>query len=320
MNSRNLVLSYVEDYSAREISPFIRSLRESNYRGDVVLFTSNVKSDCDELFRKHDIQQIKVSRIDLKQKIAIPKWVSRLVGTSATHFIPDLTVNRRLSRVISRLDAGRSGFARHVARNLWHCQSGRFLYFLDFLREHSTYRSILISDARDVVFQDNPFIALTDNKIHVFEEYAGIPIGQQANNASWIRNLYGDETLKQLADNPIICCGVTIGGYSAMMEYLRLICDHIVTRYSGWGTDQGIHNYLFRTQRIRNARIHRYGSGLAMHIGIAPRDTISLDPDGRIRNREDRICPIIHQYDRHPDLKHMLTRSASERQTAFDGA
>ena len=39
-----------------------------------------------------------------------------------------------------------------------------------------------------------------------------------------------------------------------------------------------------------------------MHLGIAPRRAVSTDAYGRVLDANGAVCPIIHQYDRHPDL------------------
>lgn len=315
MSSRNLVLAYIEDYSARDVAPFVETLRATGYDGDVVFFTSNVDPDCAPLFRTHQIHEIPVTRVDLKGSYSLDGRLTRALGLNDVSFIPDISINRRLSKGIAALNLGDTAAARLVAQYFWHCQSARFIYFLSYLKRHPEYEAVLLTDVRDVVFQDNPFSTPAD-ALHVFEEYGGITLGNQINNAKWIDTLYGADALADLAPFPIICCGVTLGSTSAMIEYLRLMCHDIVTRYSGWGTDQGIHNYLVRKERLQDVTVHPFGYGAAMHVGIAPRSALATDVEGRVLTKDGTVCPIIHQYDRHEDLRRSLPSLSDDRPPA----
>lgn len=309
MSERSLVLSYIESYSAQEVAPFVESLRGSGYTGDIVFFTSNVGEDCGELFATFDVRQIPVSRLDLKQHIQIPHWLARGVGMSSNYLIPDRSVNIRLSRLFRRFHLGTTRLAWILAKVLWHCQSGRFFYFQEFLENNPQYASILIADARDVVFQRDPFAFDLRDRLYVFEEYPEKPLGRQRDNAGWIENLYGAAALEALSSFPVICVGLLLGRRPQVMQCVREMTMEIITNYIGWGTDQGIPNYLIRTDRLEDVEVVPYGSGPAMHVGIAPRDSIRTDLEGRVLNREGEVCNIIHQYDRHPDLAETLLAS-----------
>jgi hypothetical protein len=89
-------------------------------------------------------------------------------------------------------------------------------------------------------------------------------------------------------------------------QCVKAIADASVTNYVGWGTDQGTLNYLVRTGQLAPVVVQPFGSGSAMHVGIAPRESIRTDPQGRVLNAEGEVCNIIHQYDRHPDLMSTL--------------
>lgn len=318
MPSRNLVLSYVEDYSARDVAPFVETLRRSGYDGDVVFYTSNLKADCSPLFLKHRVREIPVVRFDLKGAYTFEGPFARAMGLERRPILPDITINRRLSTTIARLNLGDTAAGRFVARYLWHCLSARFVYFRSYLRRHAEYDTVLISDVRDVVFQTNPFAAPSKTGLHVFEEYGGVPLGEQQNNASWIRNLYGPETLAELAHYPIICAGVLLAERQVLLDVLDLLCREVVTRYRGWGTDQGALNYLVRKERLRNVAVHSFGHGSAMHVGIAPRSAISTDVEGRVLTKDGTVCSIIHQYDRHEDVRRALPFQSDSKLSPTD--
>lgn len=302
MRNRSLVLSYIEGYSAHDVAPFVETLRASGYTGDIVFFTFNVADDCSALFAAHDVRQISVFRFDLRRRFQLPEWLARGMGMTSNSFIPDRSINVRLSRLFRRLHLGDTKLAWTVAKMLWHCQSARFFYFQEFLEAHPQYTEVMISDARDVIFQRDPFAFNMRDQLYVFEEYPETPLGEQRENAGWVESLHGRAALEQISEFPVICVGVLLGRRAPLLRSLREVTTEIITNHIGWGTDSGVPNYFIRTGRLDNVKVVPYGSGPAMHVGIAPRDTICTDDRGRVLNREGEVCNIIHQYDRHPDL------------------
>lgn len=305
-SSNSIVLAYIESYAAEDIYPFVASLRNAGYEEKVVFFTNDIAPSCDQLLKDYSIQNIPVSRIDLKGQYHFNGLLGQFLRLDSKPLIPDISINQRLSKVLASTHLAHTKIGRLLARFLWHCQSARFLYFEDFLRRHESYERILISDARDVVFQSNPFDLDISNRLMVFEEHPAKPIDQQPNNADWIRKLYGKKVLSELSGLPVICCGVTMGSRNRVQEYLSLMNAHIVSNYSGWGTDQGAHNFLIRKKRTLRTEVFRYGKGPAVHVGIAPRSSIQIDSRGRVVNEDGQPFSIVHQYDRHPDVEALL--------------
>lgn len=310
-SDRSLVLSYIEGYSARDIAPFVESLRATGYAGDVVFFTFKVDADLERLFAEHRVQQIPVRRVDMKQSFRIPKELANSLGI-ASIFRPDGAINIRLAKLFGALNIETTALARRIAQLLWHCNSGRFFYYEQFLERHREYEHVLIADVRDVMFQRSPFDSTIEEALYLFEEFPATPLGAQIDNATWIKRLYGRDVLAKLANFPIVCAGVMMGLNARVLECVKVIAGASVTNYIGWGTDQGTLNHLVRTGGLSSVVVKPYGSGPAMHVGIAPRDTIRTDPQGRVLNAEGEVCNIIHQYDRHPDLVDTLRERGTQ--------
>ena len=74
---------------------------------------------------------------------------------------------------LSENASGRSLTSTHgLLKWLWHCQAGRYFHYFDFLRERKDlYHQVLITDVRDVIFQDNPFRSSPEDEFSSFEEY-----------------------------------------------------------------------------------------------------------------------------------------------------
>lgn len=161
--------------------------------------------------------------------------------------------------------------------------------------------AVLLSDSRDVVFQADPFATMhsgccTGLEHNTFEES---PI-----NAQWIRSTYGESGFEQLADLPVLCSGVTLGGFGSVLAYLDQFCAeisrHAVRRRSVlipiW--DQAYHNMILRRDPPADLVLMPWHSQLAT-VGEVPSEALSVECDGRIAVA-DRVPAILHQYDRHP--------------------
>lgn len=161
--------------------------------------------------------------------------------------------------------------------------------------------AVLLSDSRDVVFQADPFATM----------HSGCFTGQEHNtlrdspiNAQWIRSTYGEAGFERLADLPVLCSGVTLGGFRSVLAYLDQFCAeisrHAVARRSVlipiW--DQAYHNMILRRDPPADLVLMPWHSQLAT-VGEVPAEALSVEDDGRIAVA-DAVPAILHQYDRHP--------------------
>ena len=296
-----LVLGYVEDYGRDDLYPFVDSLRQTGYTGDVTLFVRNVAPDALRLLETYDVDVRRVSRFDSKPTYSLPAWLVRWFNLSVDTFHPDLSVNRRLASMLDTLGLHTSAVGQAIARVMWHCNVARFFYYARYLEAHRDYDVVLLTDIRDVIFQDHPFLNVSADRLLLFEEHPRTPLRHQVDNARWINALYGADRLDAIGEAPIICAGVMLGGADPLLAMIRAMNVEMVGTYIGWGTDQGVLNHLARMPHD-DVRIHPFGTGPAMHLGIAPRRAVSTDAYGRVLDANGAVCPIIHQYDRHPDL------------------
>lgn len=161
--------------------------------------------------------------------------------------------------------------------------------------------AVLLSDSRDVVFQADPFATMHSGCCTGLEHntFNDSPI-----NAQWIRSTYGESGYEQLAGLPVLCSGVTLGGFRSVLAYLDQFCAeisrHAVARRSVlipiW--DQAYHNMILRRDPPVDLVMMPWHSQLAT-VGEVPPEALSVESDGRIAVA-DRVPAILHQYDRHP--------------------
>lgn len=220
-------------------------------------------------------------------------------------------VRSTLNSLFSRSSNGNTpGWQQKLAQYFWNVQASRFFHYRDFLTlNRERYEWVMLTDVRDVIFQADPFRHNLVNGLHVFEEYPNISLGDQEANRNWIRSLYGENELKKLEKCPIICSGVTMGSISEMIDYLDAMCNELAKKSGPVGFDQGVHNFLIRNGVIRNLHIHEFNEGPVVHVGIAPREVLSLSQDNQLIDKYSRLIPVVHQYDRHKDLTKLFANS-----------
>ena len=168
---------------------------------------------------------------------------------------------------------------------------------------------ILITDVRDVVFQDNPFGGIVDECLLFFSENSKVSLGQQSINWNWLTNAYGLAAVESLAPFPILCSGTVLGSYKCILRYLSDMTDELARLspkiVGQFGFDQGALNYLYYSKSWPKAVVNASFYGPVATLALENPNEFNFDDDGRLLNNDGSIVPILHQYDRHEVL---LTR------------
>lgn len=181
----------------------------------------------------------------------------------------------------------------------------RFLRFYRFVKTHP-HEFVLLSDVRDVLFQNDPFTHLPDTGLAVSIETPSYSIATEIHNAEWVRRVYGQTMLAEIGANRVSCVGVTFGDGHAISNYLKLMSDEILRvppkRAGIGGADTAIHNVLIWTNRL--GRVHwlePLSSAVATLNGI-DESQIRLTPGSKLLNVDGSEASVLHQYDRVPGL------------------
>ena len=181
----------------------------------------------------------------------------------------------------------------------------RFAAFDHLLSRWPGVAGALITDVRDVVFQAPPFEP-SPARLQVFVE-ADQPLGGHAFNMKYLTALAGANVARQLAQAPCVCVGAVMGPREAMMRFCRLILTLAATPRSeiggAFGADQAACNLAAHLGLMEMDVVPNYGR--VATIGLTAPDRLGLI-DGRIVNPDGTRSPIVHQYDRHPDLLHAV--------------
>lgn len=190
-------------------------------------------------------------------------------------------------------------------------------YFLDD-QVRNMYKSVFMIDVRDSYFQLNPFkvIDINDKEdFHVFTGVTTVTIGKCGWNGKWVEECFGNEILKEIGDNNIICSGVSIGSMDAVFNYLIYMNDVItgekktsVGKYSKFpicernGVDQGAHNVLVYKGVIPKIKIWEQINGPISNLQAAQYDL----KNNVVYNKIGIKTAVVHQYDRSQILQKYL--------------
>lgn len=166
---------------------------------------------------------------------------------------------------------------------------------------------LMLTDARDVVLQGDPFKGC-GNQLMTGEE--GETIGQSPMNKDWLRKAYSNALAFELSHYQALCAGVLIGSKAQMLAYLNCFCDSTLAIMRRQGTsllpnwDQGIHNKILRIDQPVELDCSP-ANGLISTVGLVGSDRIQLDGEGQVVV-DGTVPAVLHQYDRHPALvKHL---------------
>jgi hypothetical protein len=189
----------------------------------------------------------------------------------------------------------------------------RYFAYEQIVRKNPNIERIFLTDVGDVFFQGDPFPMLPERGLAAFLEDS--TIGACEYNAGWIRDAYGAARLDELADLPVSCSGTVAGDRAGVLRYLEAMCRELRAHQGkSFGGDQGHHNHLIHgeladtTTRVEN----RTGAVQTLHH----QQRFEFDRLGRLVNTDGRVCPVIHQFNRHPVFFPLLGINPSEYQAA----
>lgn len=188
--------------------------------------------------------------------------------------------------------------------------NSRFFLFHKYLK-NNRFDNVLITDTQDVVFQDDPFKDVGDRYLYCFCEDSGSNIASEEFNSYWIRNLYGQERLEELANSPIVCAGTIMGSYDSMMLLLQSILDEFFlldeSIFLKHSVDQGILNNICNSAYTSIIPITLKKNGdIVATLGLTTKKDVGKDIiefSGMTLKVNDLTPAIIHQYNRDDNLQ-----------------
>lgn len=194
----------------------------------------------------------------------------------------------------------------------------RYKYYYSFLNNNK-FKNILITDTRDVFFQDNPFKFNYSKKLNCFLEDEVIE--NSIINSKWIKHTVGKKKLDEIKKNKISCCGQVIGTYDGILDYCKVMKNKIVEykykpslhsilfnrKIIGW--DQGIHNYLVYSNFFKDIDFFDNKHGDIATLQYC--SDFLFDNQENLINKNKKRYSVIHQYDRYPKIFENILKKIS---------
>ncbi len=313
---KNLILGAALGYSYDQIFPFIKTLNKTTFSGDVCLIVGKNLST---------VERYKLLKLGIT-----------LLNTK--NFLPFLSNSLQRKRFSRKLSFFHSNFNRIISnipdnnfqenlkvlylKTFHHIALSRYSYYYQFLsNQHNTYSKILLTDVRDVIFQDNPFSFPFENSLLCFLEDEKETIGSQSGNANWIRTAFGEKELAKIAQCRISCSGTTLGTYTEIMIYLTAMINQLAAityKIAGFdGFDQGVHNYLIHNHLldIDNIMLLENGAAPILSMHGVTKAKFNIDKNGILLDNKGFPIPVLHQYDRHPDIDYGVLKKDEVHKT-----
>lgn len=194
----------------------------------------------------------------------------------------------------------------------------RFFHAGHLVKEHlnalgKPIRFVAFSDARDVVFQSDPFNWLAEN----LPPEKDLLIGEESitHQDPWNRRnvlkTYGRHALKRVEHLPVCCAGYFAGRYEAMMDFMLAVYYFDQTKRSG---DQAAFNQLLtfsgwkeKSEKV-NWRVPWLLHAVSANVSpkapsfCMPEDSLPIFEDGIVKTADKRPFSIVHQYDRNKEM------------------
>lgn len=193
---------------------------------------------------------------------------------------------------------------RETSRNLIHHL--RFFHYWQYLNEcETTYQNVLITDVKDVIFNDLNFLNFYLEKVLVADEC--IMFENEPWNKSNILKNFGPYIYNELKDKSVGCCGVIAGNYNNIKELSLTLYNLASGKYVA---DQSGLNVLKYTNRYY-LDLLKYNKDfcLQVHTRMLSQEK-SVEPYVFDINTINQF-PIIHQYERHPELLEYINNKFS---------
>jgi hypothetical protein len=168
----------------------------------------------------------------------------------------------------------------------------RFFHIYNYL-QNNKYDKVLITDVKDIYFNNNPFSSLHPILLTATSEE--ITYENEEWNKNHLHYNLGLIGLEKLLDKQVFNVGVFGGGYNLVKEICSDIYLMSIGKYKV--ADQTSYNYLIQTKYKDKTIFTDLKDKLAVHLHVINAGLVKFNID------DIKQYKIIHQYDRIPGFK-----------------
>lgn len=299
--TREAIVGIAFGLSDLKIYSFLSSLVASEYKGDVILFVNNHTRFSWQIPFELSIKVINIDR-ELSPRLYIYRsvnWIMRVLQLSR----PWAEWNKRkickALRTKQKLSSGQLTFVHAF----FFLTISRFFMYYDWLLK-TDYDRFFFTDVNDLIFQGDIFNSFVKDKVVVYEEYDGCPLGNDGNNSDWVRKGYGEQVLSELSAATIYCAGTIMADRASCTTFLRDFMLEIMAPNRPLhtsGLDQGVLNYMVSYQK----KEYFFSSKNGEHVftaALQPESDILIENQLITIKQLSKAPTVIHQYNRHKKL------------------
>lgn len=182
----------------------------------------------------------------------------------------------------------------------------RYKIYVKILNKFKFKNNILLSDTRDVYFQNNPFKNISSNKIYIGSEKN--IFFQDHINSNWVEKFYNFNTLFKLKNKQVLCSGVILGKAKILKKFfILLINEHAKVlkkfKYKSLSFPRGSDNttvnycYYFLCKK-ENFIITKALSNKISTMAALNTNEIKIK-NNKFVTSTNKLISIVHQYDRY---------------------
>jgi hypothetical protein len=286
---KTLMLGLISGMSLDQTKPFFLSLEKSGYHGDICLFVSGLDLSTQAFLRAR-----KTNLVPFQKAYPKPIW-AKLAGVS--------------KRLLTRRQ--RLVFDEQLSSDYLHLFCARYAYYRQYLTEccGKNYDYVMLTDVRDVLFQNDPFDFEIPEGLSFFMEDPSQTIGTCPSNSNWMRLGFGTAVLKELADKPISCSGTVFGTTAAILNHVENMLRISLLKKWQRFFDQATHNFILYKQPPPALHCFRNDAGPVLTMAYVNPARLRFNDSGLLVNTAGRVFNTLHQYDRHPELARQLIQT-----------
>ena len=289
---KDLVIGAIGDYQFNQIQNWVHSLTKCGFEGDKILISYNSNQTLINELRKNDIEVYEIETDARGQK------VDQFITNSGN------------------VNASNSHLLVHNVRffHMWQLLK-------QFQKDGRTFKRIIHTDVRDVIFQTNPSDWLDMNMTtEIVSPSESVKYWDEPWNRDNFRRSFGDIAFMNLAPDMLVS---NVGTFAAKADTGIDLCLHIYLLTVGqWHTDQPAFNvivntvYKDRTQWAGTKECWAAQIGALIEARPKLGDTIlepapTMNEDGLVVNENGNVFPLLHQYERVPGWFDKLTEKYS---------
>lgn len=314
MKQRGLIITVAVNYNIQQLKIFINSALYNCPSFDLYIFCDRkVRKDLSKYYRKY-LERFYFKEFDFYTEYRIKK--NKKIFHSFTKMIALLMKINNLfafKNNINSYELEQFKIGKYTLLSS-HFLLRRFIWYLNIdINLIHKYDYLLLSDCRDVYFQNDPFKSNSFGDEFIVTGYEPELIKHNIINKRWLTEAYKNDPLiyKQLGNSKIICAGVTFGSKSLIFDYLQKMGEEIKKfifinkSTSITNLDQIFHNKIFHYEDKKNYCIDGSDKFIST-IGFNDKFDIRVDKSNKKIFINDKLPSIIHQYDRNKLLTDLI--------------